>query len=136
MFQLFTRTNSETQFKARSSTRDMATDAARVASVAGAIDDALRSARAEYAGLAQRVNDATARAAITAGNDSDEYLDREPANSALQNQLNADIANGERRLFELDVSIGHFKFLKAALTTRFPDHAATSATVGMQKSSS
>jgi len=123
MFQLFTRTNTDNQFRARSSTRDKATDAARVASVAKSIDDALASAQAEHAGLGQRVTDAIARAAITAGNDSDEYLDREPANTALQNQLNADIANGERRLRELEVSIGHFKVLKTALATRFPDHA-------------
>ncbi|MBI5128560.1 MAG: hypothetical protein HZA66_03895 [Rhodopseudomonas palustris] len=127
MFQLFTRTNPDNQFKARSSTRDKATDAARVASVAKSIDDALASAQAEHAGLGQRVTDAIARAAITAGNDSDEYLDREPANTALQNQLNADIANGERRLRELEVSIGHFKFLRTALATRFPDHAAAEA---------
>jgi hypothetical protein len=133
MFQLFTRSSPEGRFKARSSTRDTATDAARVDSVAKSIDEALRSAQAEHAGLGQRVNDAITRAAITVGNDSDEYLERDAADTALQNQLNTDIANGERRLRELEVSIGHFKFLKAALASRFPDHAAAGAGVEPQK---
>jgi len=124
MFQLFSRGNPDTQFRARSATRDAETDAARVASIAAAIDAALQAAQAEQAGLRQRVADVLARAAITVGNDSDEYLDREPANTALQNEFSTEIANGERRLRELEAGMGHFKFLKAVLATRFPDHAA------------
>jgi hypothetical protein len=124
MFQLFSRENPDHAFRARSASRDAETDAKRITSIAGAIDAALRAAQAEHTGLSQRVTDVTARAAITVGNDSDEYLDREPANTELQNEFSTEIANGERRLRELEASIGHFKFLKAVLATRFPDHAA------------
>jgi hypothetical protein len=122
MVQLLMRRKSEDQFKARSAQRDAETDAMRIASIAGSIDAALQAAQAEHAGLSQRVNDVLARAAITVGNDTDEYLDREPENTELQNAFSAEIANGERRLRELETSMGHFKFLKAVLATRFPDH--------------
>jgi hypothetical protein len=35
--------------------------------------------------------------------------------------LGTDIVNGQRRLSELTVTIGHFQFLKTALVSRFPD---------------
>jgi hypothetical protein len=35
--------------------------------------------------------------------------------------LGTEIANGQRRMNELAVIIGHFEFLKTALITRFPD---------------
>jgi hypothetical protein len=54
------------------------------------------------------------------GNDSDEYLTRDPEDNHYQNMLGAEIANGQRRLNELGVTIGHFQFLKIALITRFP----------------
>jgi len=62
-----------------------------------------------------------ARAAVTLGNDSDEYLTRDPEANHYQSLLNTEIANGQRRLNELEVTIGHFQSLKTALTTRFPN---------------
>jgi hypothetical protein len=55
------------------------------------------------------------------GNDSDEYLTRDPEDNHLQNLLGTEIKNGRRRLNELGLTIGHFEFLKIALVTRFPD---------------
>jgi len=55
------------------------------------------------------------------GNDSDEYLTRDPEDNHFQNLLGTEIAKGQRRLHELGMTIGHFKFLKTALITRFPD---------------
>jgi hypothetical protein len=55
------------------------------------------------------------------GNDSDEYLTRDPQDNHYQSLLNTEIANGQRRLNDLEAAIGHFKFLKTALITRFPD---------------
>jgi hypothetical protein len=57
---------------------------------------------------------------VTMGNDSDEYLTRDREDNHYQNMLGAEIANGQRRLNKLGVTIGHFQFLKIALITRFP----------------
>jgi len=42
--------------------------------------------------------------------------------------LSTEIANGQRRLSELTVTVGHFQFLKTALLTRFPDFKLSGAT--------
>jgi hypothetical protein len=121
VFQLFLRARTNHYFKARSAGRDTETDHARAVSVFRSIEDALDGAKAEQAGLKSRIDDVLARAAITQGNDSDEYLTRDPKDSHYQSLLNAEIANGQRRLNELGVTIEHFQFLKTALITRFPD---------------
>jgi hypothetical protein len=121
MFPLFRRKRAFNYFKSRSADRDTETDHARVASVFRSIEDALDGAKVEQAGLKSRIDDVLARAAVTLGNDSDEYLTRDPEDNHYQSVLNAEIANGERRLNELEVTIGHFQFLKIALIERFPD---------------
>jgi hypothetical protein len=97
------------------------------------MEDALDRAKAEQAGLKSRIDDVLARAAVTQGNDSDEYLTRDPEDSHYQSLLNTEIANGQRRLNELGVTIGHFQFLKIALITRFPDFKALDTTVLARK---
>ena len=121
MFPLFLRARANNYFKTRSASRDTETDHARATSVFRSIEDALDGAKAEQAGLKSRIEDALARAAVTLGNDSDEYLTRDPEDNHYQNLLGAEIVNGQRRLNDLGVSIGHFQFLRAALVTRFPD---------------
>jgi len=83
--------------------------------------NALHAAEQEQSGLSRRVEDVLARAAVTLRNDTDEYLDREPLNSHHQDLFSIEISNGERRLKELANSIPHFKFLKTAMLSRFPD---------------
>ena len=121
MFQFFLKTRANHSFKARSAGRDKETDHARVESVFRSIVDALDGAKAEQAGLKARIDDVLARAAITQGNDSDEYLTRDPESSHYQSLLNTEIANGQRRLNELAVTIEHFQFLKTALMARFSE---------------
>jgi hypothetical protein len=121
MFQLFLRARADKYFKARSAGRDTETDHARAVSIFRSIEDALDGARAEQAGLKLRIDDVLARAAVTLGNDSDEYIARDPEDSRNQNLLGTEIVNGQRRLNELAVTIGHFQFLKTALLSRFPD---------------
>ena len=55
------------------------------------------------------------------GNDSDEYLDREPHNDHHQDLFNREIESGQGRLKELATVIAHFKFMKTAMLSRFPD---------------
>jgi hypothetical protein len=131
MFQLFLRARAYNyfkgrlggqEFKARSADRDAETDGLRVSSILAAIENALQAAEQEQSGLNRRVEDVLARAAVTLGNDSDEYLEREPLDSHHQDLFSAEISNGQRRLKELATEITHFKFLKAATLSRFPDY--------------
>lgn len=85
-----------------------------------AIEEALHAAEREQSGLHRRVEDVLARAAVTFGNGDDEYLEREALDSYHQDLFDKEILNGQRRLKELGTSIAHFKFLKAAMLSRFP----------------
>ena len=130
MFQLFLRARAhnyfksrrkDQDFKARSVERDVETDRSRVGSIMTVIEAALSAADHEQSGLNRRVGDVLARAAVTLGNASDEYLEREPLDSHHQNLFGTEISSGQRRLKELGNEITHFKFLKAAILSRFPD---------------
>src|ERR1700688_540934 len=123
MFQLFLRARAhnyfkprlgDRDFKARSPERDADTDKSRVGSILDAIENALHAAEQEQSGLNRRVEDVLARAAVTMGNGTDEYLEREALDSHHQDLFGAEISNGQRRLTELASTISHFKFLKAA----------------------
>ena len=87
-----------------------------------AIETALSAAENEQKGLSQRVEDVLARAAVTGGNASDEYIDREPLDTQHQDLFSEEIANGQKRLKSLADTISHFKFLRAAVLSRFPDY--------------
>jgi hypothetical protein len=133
MFQLFLRARAHNYtkarlgdegFRARSAKRDAETDRTRIASIIAAIEAALQAAESEQAGLSRRVDDVLARAAVTFGNGTDEYLEREPLDNYHQDLFSQEILNGQRRLKELSASIAHFKFMKAAMLSRFPDYKA------------
>lgn len=133
MFQLFLRARAQNlknfisgkEFKARSSERDAATDRSRTASVMSAVENALISAESEQAGLRSRMDDVLARASVSVGTNADEYLDREPHRTAALNFFDGEIARGESRLKELGAMIAHFKFVKTAMLTRFPELKAS-----------
>jgi hypothetical protein len=133
MFQLFLRARannyvkgrrSDEGFRARSAERDAETDRLRVASILATIEAALQAAENEQAGLSRRVDDVLARAAVTFGNGTDEYLEREALDNYHQDLFSAEISNGQRRLKELAGTNAHFKFMKAAVLSRFPDYKA------------
>jgi hypothetical protein len=121
MLDLFLRARGNRFFRARSASRDAETDFSRVEPVFRSIEQALEAAEAEHSGLDARVQDVLARASITLGNASDEYLTREAFATDLQNQFDREIANGQLRLEHLSHQIESLKFLKATLMTRFPD---------------
>ena len=133
MFQLFLRARAHNYiksrlgddgFRARSADRDAETDRARIGSIVTAIETALHDAEREQAGLSRRVEDVLARAAVTIGNGTDEYLEREALDNYHQDLFDVEILNGQRRLKELATEIAHFKFMKAAVLSRFPDFKA------------
>jgi hypothetical protein len=137
MFQLFLRARlrslftqdprEDDGFKVRSPRRDGDTDRQRVDIVMNAIEEALHAAESEQKGLNQRVEEVLARAAVTVGNASDEYLDREPLDGHHQNLFSEEISNGQKRLQSLADAISHFKFLRAAVLSRFPDYKMSAA---------
>jgi hypothetical protein len=131
MFQLFFRARARNLardhlggdgFKVRSPQRDEETDHQRVEGVMNAIEAALQAAEREQKGLSERVEEVLARAAVTVGNASDEYLDREPLDTHHQGLFSEEISNGQSRLKSLADAISHFKFLRTAVLSRFPDY--------------
>jgi hypothetical protein len=134
MFQLFLRARAhnylkthlgDQDFRARSADRDAETDRSRVSSILKAVETALHAAEQEQSGLSRRVEDVLARAAVTLGNGTDEYLEREALDNHHQDLFSSEISNGQRRLKELATSITHFKFLKTAILSRFPEFMPT-----------
>lgn len=131
MFQLFLRARThnflkdrfggERGFRARSPERDAETDRTRIEPILVAIEEALHAAEREQSGLNRRVEDVLARAAVTFGNGDDEYLEREALDNHHQDLFDQEIQNGQRRLKELCSSIAHYKFMKAAVLSRFPN---------------
>ena len=111
-------------FRARSPERDAETSGLRIGSVVAAIESALNAAEREQSGLSRRVDDVLARAAVTIGNGTDEYLERDAQDSNHQDLFDAEIMNGQRRLKELASEISHFRFMKAAMLSRFPEYKA------------
>jgi hypothetical protein len=81
----------------------------------------LHEAESEQSGLLRRVDDALARASVTFGNDTAEYLDREPLDDRHQALFSSEISNGQRRLKELATMVSHLKFIKASTLSRFSD---------------
>jgi hypothetical protein len=127
MFQLFGRARAHNFFKTRSDARNADADQARLRLVAEVIENAIATAETERIGLDRRIGDALARAAVTFGTGTDEYLERDAIDSKFQDLLGAEIKNGERRLAELETQIGHLNFLKTAMITRFPELKLTSS---------
>lgn len=128
MFQLFLRAPArdrasdpqrKQRFKARRADRDAETDQARLNSIMRALETAIEEAESEQTGLTHRVDDALARAAVTFGNGTDEYLERETLDGHHQDLFAAEISNGERRLNELALLISHLTFLKSEMLSRF-----------------
>ena len=93
----------------------------------------IADAEKEKVALGRRVDDALARAAVTMGNDTDEYLDRDPRDDYHQSLFNLEISNGERRLSELATMISHLKFIKSAMLTRFSDPLPPLSSSGRSK---
>jgi hypothetical protein len=131
MFQLFLRARARSfardrfggeLFKVRSLERDEDTDRQRIEAVMNAIEAALAAAEREQKGLSERVENVLARAAVTVGNASDEYRDREPLDDYHQGLFSKEISGGQTRLQSLAVTITHLKFLRAAVLSRFPDY--------------
>lgn len=116
-----------TSFRSRSAERDREQDLMTIERVAKAIDQAIAGFETERKGLGQRLTDVTSRAAILAGNGSDDYHEREKAESDRLSELDAEVKNAKRRLDRLSHNISQFEFLRDELRSRFSDALETRA---------
>ena len=107
--------------RTRSAQREAHSDEAAVQSVAAALERVIHQAEAERAGLKTRLEDVLSRAAIVGGNQLDDYLTRTNEEVAMLKISDAEIRRGEERLKVVEQNISHFKHLRAALQTRFPN---------------
>ena len=114
-------------FRTRSPERDRESDLRNIERVAKAIDQAIASFKAEREGLGQRLADVTSRAAIMAGNDSDEYQEREKAVSDRLSELDTEVKNAQLRIDRLAHSISQFEFLRDELRLRMLEPAGSAA---------
>jgi hypothetical protein len=108
-------------FQVRSSQRDKQTDQERVSSVVRAIDAAVESAEKEKSALNIRVKNAQDLAALAAGNDSDEYLTREPKDTRRIAGYEQQLIAGHKRIQELNGHIGNLCAVREVCRIRFPD---------------
>jgi phage shock protein A len=113
-------------FRARSPERDKEADSMNIARVTRTIEQAIASCEAERDGLGRRLADVTARAAIFAGNGSDDYLERESAVSDRLKVLDDEVKNAQRRLDQLARNIAQFERLREDVRSRFPELVAAS----------
>jgi hypothetical protein len=120
---LFGRRSSD-GFETRSPERDRATDKDTIGAVAETIENALSVLQAEQAGLTRRVEDAVAMAALAAGTESDEYIDREASRTDGLRSFENEMKRARDRLRVLDQHVINLRFLRAAFLTRFPDFSA------------
>ena len=98
-----------------------------IARVTRAIDLAIANAETEREGLGQRLADVTSRAAIFAGNGSDDYLERESAVSDRLKELDSEVKNAQRRLDELARNVAQLGQLREDVRSRFPELVRESA---------
>ena len=133
MLQVLSRVRAHNYFKARSIARDSDTDYARAASILRSIEHELEEANAEHAGLTSRINDVLARAAVTLGDDSDEYLTRDPKDShPMPARLRPQPLAGASRRYGTLTSWPGFRFRPTLRASR-PPFAEPAAAPGSAK---
>jgi hypothetical protein len=107
------------RFRTRSENSDRRADLTMVLQVIEAVERALNASKSERDGVGRRVSKALSGAAMFVGNGTDEYVEREIADTNLLREYEREIANGRRRLDHFDYAIGQFERLKAELMASF-----------------
>jgi hypothetical protein len=95
-------------------------DARRIALI---INDALQTAEDESELFKSRIEQAVGRAAVSLGNGTDEYLERETLNTLHLNLFDAEIRDRSVYLAQLGRNIENFKKLNEMLLAAFPEVA-------------
>jgi hypothetical protein len=122
MFDLFTKARMETSPAARTPSQlDQAPGLKSAWRIAHAIDDALKMAKSERRSFSSRVEDAVSRSTVTLGNDTTEYLEREPIDSLHLDMFDAEIRDRNAYLLRLEKNIERLEYLKTELVSGFPE---------------
>lgn len=119
MIKLFSRSSAKTEFRTRSPERDRLGDRSLLGPVAAAIDHAITKLQLEKDGLTHRIEDALARASITAGNDIYEHNTRDQVRTEALKVFEQELVNARRRLSVVDDHLTHLKFVRSVFLTRF-----------------
>ena len=112
--------NRKTEFRARSPERDNQTDNQYILPIIQAIEVALQRYEAESAGLDGRIAAAGLRASFLVGNDTDEYLSRDAADSEQLSRDETEFKNGHRRLEVLREHILKLQDIRTNVLSKFP----------------
>jgi hypothetical protein len=107
-------------FRVRASERDTQTDQERVSGVLRAINAAIASAEKERTALGLRVKDAQDLGGLAAGNNSDEYLTREPKDTRRIAGYEQQLIAGHKRVDELNTHIAGLNAVRETCLARFP----------------
>lgn len=121
MLDKFTKSKIEPPLKAQAPGPDPLPGLEDAWRIAHAIDNALKAAEVEKKALSNRVEDATAWAAVSLGNGNDEYLEREKLDTLHLNRFDAQIRDGQKYVVRLDRNIGSLKLLRTTLLAAFPE---------------
>jgi hypothetical protein len=106
-------------FQVRSPERDAKTDRERIHSLGRAINIAIDSIRSEKEALQKRVDEARDRAGLAAGTDVDEYVYRDPKDLTRVRDYERQMAQGNRRLTELQRQLDGLRKVRDAFTQFF-----------------
>lgn len=119
----------KSEFRSRSAERDNNTDRHNILPILTAIDNALNAFGAERAGLDARMSAAQLKASVMVGNDADEYLSRDAADTQQLVQAEREMKNAQARLELLRENIARLEELRAGLLGKFPAVGQPAGTV-------
>jgi hypothetical protein len=95
------------RFRLRSLARDEKADARRLSSIEQSLTSAIAEAELERQGLRRRLDLARDRASSLLGNETSEYLDREPQSERLLVEAERNLIAGEKRIRQLTAHMEH-----------------------------
>jgi hypothetical protein len=95
------------RLRLRSSTRDENADARRLSSIERSLSIAITEAKSEKEGLQRRLDAARLQASIWLGNQTSEYLDREPETERLVVEAEQNLISREKRIHQLKAHLDH-----------------------------
>jgi hypothetical protein len=105
-------------FRTRSEAGDRYADEAIVMEVVKSIDTAVNAFRSERDGLGRRISEALSGTAVPASRATGECAVH-LADTSRAGDREAEIANAQRRLDQLDSTIAQFEWLRSEITARF-----------------
>jgi hypothetical protein len=95
------------RFRLRSLMRDENADVRRLSSIERSLSVAIAEAESEKEGLRRRLDSARDRASALLGNETSDYLDREPQSERLLLEAERNLVAGEKRIRQITAHVEH-----------------------------